>query len=246
MSRFATVAGVGVVGLWGAFLAAQQPDYSVLRINEVIADNTSVKPEDIGGSTTDMIEIVNTGDVPLDRGFLTGEASVALTDTKELPAEETAIWKFPEGTRILANDSLIIFADANARQAECELHAGFQIASDGTEPISIWGPRISGTRALIDQIWLPPLPHDVSFGRYPDGAGPAPVPLDQVKQVCVYYPPGQATFGSCITLATQCLSNSEKKRFCRGFDNGPGGNLDPRVERSEYSTNTPAAGEPVQ
>jgi hypothetical protein len=250
MIRFAMAGRVGLLVFPAAFLAAQgATDFSVLRINEVIADNSEVDPVDVAGSTTDMIEIFNPTDEALDIGgsLVDPEGGLALTDTKDLPPADSAIWKFPPGTRILAKGSLIIFADANLSQGQCELHAGFQIASDGTEPISLWGPERDDTRALIDQVWLPPLPPNVSFGRSPDGAGPAPVPLESVKDTFVYFPPGQATLGSCFTIPTPCGPGlSLKIRHCDGDPNGPGDNLDPRVERSEYTTNAPAAGEAVE
>ena len=248
MLRFAMAGPVGILVLWASSLAAQgATDFSVLRINEVIADNSDVNPKDLAGSTTDMIEIFNPTDEPLDLGFQDLEMSLALTDTWELPGADTAIWKFPAGTRILAKDSLIIFADANLSQGQCELHAGFQIASDGTEPISLWGPEVGGTRVLIDQVWLPPLPPNASFGRSPDGEGIAPVPIENTKEVFVFFPPGQTTLGSCLTIAAPCGTNgSFRKRVCRGDPNGPGGNLDPRVERSDYTTNAPPAGEAVE
>jgi hypothetical protein len=222
---------------------AQDQDFSVLRINEVMADNSTTSPRDIGGSTTDMIEIYNTGDITIELGTDSKNQSIALSDTLEYTVE-SALWKFGSVDRILPGDSIIVFCDGNDVQNACEPHASFQISSDGSEPITLWGPVVNGNRAIIDQVWLPPLPSDVSFGRYPDGAGPAPVPLAEVRDVFVYNPPGEASFGSCTDRGVRCLGDTYA-RLCRGGENGPGANLEPRVERSEYSTNAPAPGEPV-
>jgi hypothetical protein len=226
----------------GALPAIGQ-DHSVLRINEVIADNRTVPPADIGGNHVDMIEIFNGGPDVLDLGVDSPFRSLALSGTLE-PPPPTALWTFPRGTRILPGDSIVVFCDTNAVENACEPHASFRLESDGTEPVTLWGPVVDGTRPIIDQVWLPPLPNDVSFGRFPDGAGPAPVPLDEVLQTFVFYPPGQSTFGACIDRATRCLGE-RFGRLCRGRPNGPGGNLPPRIEREEYSTNAPAADEPV-
>ncbi|MBI4604104.1 MAG: lamin tail domain-containing protein, partial [Planctomycetes bacterium] len=160
-------------------------------------------------------------------------------------------YTFRNGVEVLAGQSIIVFCDQDYPAEDlCEPHASFQIASDGTEPITLWGP-VSGVdaqgrpvRPIFDQVWLPPLRENVSFGRYPDGAGPAPVPVDQVLGTFVFNPPGTSTFGSCTSLPATCGTDL-KKRFCRGAPNGPGGNIAPRVGLETYSTNSPAAGEAV-
>ena len=122
-------------------------------------------------------------------GSATANQSLALSETLQLPPP-TALWTFRNADRILPGDSLIIFLDANDVQNSCEPHANFNLASDGSEPITLWGAMQNGTRPIIDQVWLPPLPADVSFGRSPDGAGPAPVPLEEVLDTFVFFPPG--------------------------------------------------------
>ena len=221
--------------------AARAQDYSVLRINEVIAENDTRTPRDIGGSFVDMVEIYNSGDVALQVGLGNSNQSLALSDTEELPPP-TALWTFRDKDNILPGDSLIVFLDANEIQNSCEPHANFNLASDGSEPITLWGPLQNGTRPIIDQVWLPPLPADVSFGRFPDGEGPAPVPLEEVLNTFVFFPPGESTLGSCIEVNSPCLEHP-KKFLCRGRPNGPGGNIAPRVERLSFSTNSPGAGE---
>lgn len=221
-------------------------DYSVLRINEIIADNKTQLPVDIGGSTTDMIEIYNTGDVPLTLGTnAKPDLSLALTDTDTMPVG-TAFYTFRDSVTIPAHDFIIVFCDGNLTQDACEPHANFNINSDGSEPISLWGPvGEDGKRQLLDQVWLPPLPADVSFGRFPDGAGAAPVPLDKVMETFFFHPPDTSTLGSCVQLLTPC-GGGFKKRFCRGSPNTPGGNLKPHVDMFSHSTNNPSSGQGVK
>ncbi len=245
----------GILSVAVSFLPAQ--DFSVLRINEVIADNANQGPADVAGSFTDMVEIYNSGDVPLTLGTSDPATSIALTDTLELPYDDPATpditepgpWTFRDGVVIRPKGFVVVFCDGNAVQNLCEPHASFRISAGGDEPITLWGP-VKGydpkgrpIRDIIDQVWLPPLRGDVSIGRYPDGAGPAPVPVEEVRSTLVYNPPGMSTFGTCTSLAQTCPAGNV--RVCFGRANGPGDNLPPRIELLSASTNRPAAGEPV-
>jgi len=250
MRSLSLVVVVGSTFLFAALAPAQ--DYSVLRINEVIADNETQEPRDVGGATVDMVEIYNSGTELLFIGTTNAAMSLALTDTESLPTGAEP-WVFPVPTSLAPGDALIIFCDGNwAAEGSCELHAGFNIASDGSEPITLWGPVVGEVdgkkiRQIIDQVWLPPLRPDVSFGRFPDGAGPAPVPVNQVLETFHFYPRGTSTFGSCIELPSTPCDSGKKKRFCNGAENASsGGNLSPHVGIHTYSTNNPAAGEPLR
>jgi hypothetical protein len=187
-----------------------------------------------------MIEIYNTGDLTIQLGTDNPNQSLALSDTALLPPS-TAIWTFGKADNVLPGDSIIVFCDANGVQNFCEPHPSFQISSDGSEPITLWGPVVNGSREIIDQVWLPPLPEDVSFWRYPDGWGRRPFP-DQVKGRLVYNPPDRPR--SSHQPRYPLHGNDVYAGNCCGQDNGPGGNLKPWVERSGYHP-MPAAGEPV-
>jgi hypothetical protein len=227
-------------------------DYSVLRINEVIAENHTQTPTDVGGAKTDMVELYNSGTEILVLGSSTLDTSLALTDSTELPPNPGP-WTFPSGVTILPGKFVIIFCDGdNATQGDCELHSGFNIANDGSEPITLWGPVVGvvdgkSVRQIIDQVWLPPLSADVSFGRYPDGTGPAPVPIEDVLSVFNFYPSGTSSFGNiCSEIDKPCAASTKKKRFCAGAPNpSRGGNLAPHISIETHSTNNPDAGEPV-
>ena len=217
-------------------------DFSVLRINEVIASNNSQAPADKTGKYRDMVEIYNGGEQTLPLGASTLKDSLGLSAKAE--PTELDIWTFPSGgaSNIPPKSFLVVFFDQRPQgSALCELYSSFGLKNDGTEPITLWGPQeADGKRKIIDQVWPPPLPDDVSFGRYPDGAGPAPVPLEETLSVFHYSPPGKSSFGTC-----QACTVPQVLAACRGGANGPGGNLPPRIAHVESSTNHPALGEAV-
>jgi hypothetical protein len=188
-----------------------------------------------------MAEIYNSGNETLFLGALAQRDSIALSDGA---AQPTTPWTFPRGFdgSIPPGGFLVVFlATAPQNNPSCELHTGFGLNRLGTEPLTLWGPEDAvGNRTPIDQVWLPPLADNVSWGRYPDGAGPAPVPLEEALDVFNYYPAGSSTFGTC---AADCVGAGPR---CAGAANAmPGANLPPRVNRLRHSTNHPAASEPV-
>jgi len=208
-------------------------DFSVLRINEVMTDNETTDPADSTGLRHDMVEIYNSGDVDLTLGAPTFAQRIALSDTETQPV--LGIWTFPAGMTISAKGFLTVFCEADPEI--CDPHATFGLAKDGSEPITLWGRAGSdGKRQVIDQVFLPPLDADVSFGRFPDGAGPAPMPVSSTFDHFKFYPEGQSTFGTCQGTCANF------DRVCRGGANGPGGNIAPTVSRIDHTTNSPAAG----
>jgi hypothetical protein len=226
------LAGLGLT----AGLVAQ--DFSVLRINEVITDNETTGPADSAGFVGhDMVEIFNSGDVALPLGSAVFRDRLALSDTATQPP--LGLWTFPFGAVIPPRGFLVIFLRAD-RQI-CDVHALFALDSDGSEPITLWGRAgDDGKRPIIDQVFLPPLRDDVSFARFPDGAGPAPVPVAETFQHFGFHPPGKATFGTCQG------SCQNFDRVCTGAPNSPWENLAPSVSRAGHSTNHPAAGESLE
>jgi len=140
----------------------------------------------------------------------------------------------------------VIFCDANDLERDCELHASFRIANNGSEPLSLWGPEDEGgTRPLIDQVWLPPLRNNHSFGRSPDGAGPSPVPLEETLDVFHFFLPEHATLGTCVENPDAPCTGGRDRRECLGAPNGVGDNLEPRVDRESHTSSSPLADEPV-
>lgn len=243
----------GILCSWAASARAQELPRVV--INEVLADNGGVEPIDIGGGTPDLIEIFNASDQVVTLGTSSAPTSWYLSDSVSEEFDALSSWRFPAGAKseIPPGGHLVIFADGNLVEALCELHAGFSIASDGTEPITLWGPEgQDGKRPIVDRIWLPPLRSNVSFGRSPDGMGPAPVPVEETFDHLVYFPAGSEsppTFGMCEAHPTQtdlCKRIAPGDRLCAGAENGSGASAqEPRIERARFSTNHPAADEAV-
>ncbi len=238
----------------GAFLTATlvslglsaQGAFRMLRINEVIADNETRPPIDFEGGTPDMVELFNAGDEIVSLNGL------AMSDTWTLEQAKMteSLYEFPVGLSVVPKRTLVIFCDGDTELGRCvEPHANFNIDSDGNEPITLWGPADeNGEREIIDQVMLPPLRGDVSFGRFPDGAGPAPVPVEQTFEWFNFTPGTLTSFGlSCITVAPPGTCGlGRPKRSCLGAQNKQGANLDPRISRAAHSTNSPAAGEAVE
>ncbi|MBN1441465.1 MAG: lamin tail domain-containing protein [Planctomycetes bacterium] len=253
----------GVALLLGALLVAmpaRAQERPPLYINEVIADNRTAEPIDIGGGTPDIVEIYNAGDSPIVLGTSSDRLSYYLSDSPATTFDPLLSWRFPSGrSTVPAKGFLIVFCDGNRIEGDCELHASFNIDSNGDEPLTLWGPEgVDGQRQIVDRVWLPPLRQDTSMGRHPDGAGPAPVPERDIYDTFVFHvtdgaylpdadppvpSPSPPTFGSCQPTTTPCLYGS--RRDCQGAPNGPGINLDPRISMGGYSTSRPAAGEAV-
>ncbi|MGQ9591553.1 MAG: lamin tail domain-containing protein [Planctomycetota bacterium] len=235
-------------------------DYSVLRINEVLASNSTQPPADGVGKHRDMVEIYNSGPKALPLGGSTPDASCALSG-KHAPTP-AQLWTFPGAglSTIPAGGYLVVFLDQRPANSQwCEPYAGFSLKNDGSEPIALWGPvktDASGkpildpqgnpVREKIDEVWLPPLRTDVSFGRKPSDPGPALLPPERTLDHFVFYPPGQSTFGTCVQKCPTTIDPFVPVSICVGAPNGPGGPLAPRVERVGHSTNRPAEGQPVE
>ena len=233
--------GVAVVPTVVGFLVAAQPikaqsDFSVLRINEVLADNESQPPADKTGAFQDLVEIYNSGDQTLSL------SSLALSETPDAdPPNDSHVKAFPSGTTIEPKGFVVVmFTGKKDTPGDCQTELNLGVTRDGAEPITLWAPVGSnGKRAILDQVWIPPLPTDVSFGRFPDGAGPAPVKVEETYEAFRFYPPGATSFGVCDTV---CIASESP---CKGAPNGPGGNIAPSVNRASHSSNHPAAGEAV-
>lgn len=218
---------------------------SALVINEIVAENNALEPADIGGGHPDMIELYNgsSEDRHLGASELEPGQAYALSDTEEF--DPLRAWTFPLlGSTIAGGGFLVVFCDNNPTERDCELHASFQIDNNGSEPISLWGPEDEdGNRPLLDRVWLPPLRNNHSFGRFPDGAGPAPVPVEETFDVFRFSTPENTSFGTCIDQEAEPCTGMRVRRACRGAPNASGDNLEPRVSREAYSATTVGEGE---
>lgn len=220
-------------------------------INEVIAQNSTEDPIDVGCGHPDMIEIYNNTDDTVFLGQVSLANSYFLSDcpaSMEPQFDPSTAWPFPPNRSTLGSGArIVIFCDGNATQGTCSLHAGFNIESNGSESIVLWGPeQAGGGRQVIDRVFLPPMDDNVSFGRNSDGAGGNNVSLEDTLDHFSFFLPGDTTFGSCTAIAGVCLVPGQSRRYCSGGRNTGAGNLAPRVNRVDQSTNSPGAGEDVE
>ncbi len=131
-----------------------QSDFSEITINEILASNsTGIEDED--GETVPWIELYNRGDDPVNLSFF------GLSDDPERPWR----WLLPD-TTLNSGEFLLIFASGKDRsEPGHQLHANFRVSRDG-EPLTL--TDVNGQQ--IDRVPPTPMPVDVSYGRYPDGA----------------------------------------------------------------------------
>ena len=123
-------------------------------INEIQASNSDTIFDD-DGEAEDWIELFNTGS---DIMYLNG---YGLSDDYDNPFR----WMIPD-VSLQPGGYLLIWASGKDRDSpESPLHTNFSISSDGEE-ILLTAP--DGER--VDEISPIPIPRDVSYGRYPDGA----------------------------------------------------------------------------
>jgi hypothetical protein len=123
-------------------------------INEFMAGNTHTLTN-CARQYDDWIELYNTGNTTVD---LSG---YYLTDNLTNKTK----WAFPQGTFIPAHGYRLVWAD-DAPCHDTDLHALFKLGAGG-EQIGLFAP--DGT--LIDGLTFPNQKDDVSYGRWPDGAG---------------------------------------------------------------------------
>ena len=235
-----------------AALSIATTTYGQVVINEVIAANSTQQPFDVEGGSPDMVELYNPTETLVVLGTADPADSYYLSDREDFSLADA--WKFPDGTTLEPGGFLVIFCDGDETN-DCELHSNFRISNDGNEPVSLFGPEDDsglGLRDTIDRVFLPPLREDVSFGRFPDGAGPSPVTIAQTLEVFNYFLPENTSFGSCVQLPEliDCgLPNDGKfVRECLGAPNNTPDSLAPRVTRENLATidNNPPATVPTE
>ena len=123
-------------------------------INEVMPFNANVVADPITGEFDDWIEIFNLAAKDFDlSGYFLTDSKVNLTK-----------WKFPEGTIILADSFLCVWADVDTLQSG--LHTNFKLSTAG-ETILLLSPDLE----LIDRVSYDPQLLQLSFARIPDGTG---------------------------------------------------------------------------
>lgn len=144
-----------IIALISINLGAGQPVFSqyskAIFINEIMSSNKSILV-DAQGNTPDWIELYNSSDKPLNlEGF-------GLSDN----ASKLGKWVFPNLV-IPPEGYLIVFASGLNTFVQNQPHTNFRIDSDGEEII------LSDSQGnIIDQIEIPQLDVNISFGRKHD------------------------------------------------------------------------------
>ncbi len=131
---------------------ANAADFTVY-INEICTQNKACLADSYG-VYSDWIELYNSGDTAVD---LSGYGLSDKTD-------EPLLWVFPAGTTIAAGQRKIIFASKQA-STETELHTGFALSKNG-ETLVLSNPQ----GEILQQVTVPTLAEDSSYGRTPDGS----------------------------------------------------------------------------
>ncbi|MBQ9898125.1 MAG: CotH kinase family protein [Ruminococcus sp.] len=121
-------------------------------INEVCSQNKACLADSYG-AYSDWIELYNPGSKAVD---LSGWG---LSDDTAKPL----FFTFPSGTVIEAGGHMVVFASKQQSTA-AELHTGFALSKNG-DTVVLSDP--SGS--ILQQIELPTLGNDVTYGRTPDG-----------------------------------------------------------------------------
>lgn len=118
-------------------------------INEILASNTTILPDQDFGLYRDWIELFNNTDSLIQLG------GYYLTDD----SLEITKWQIPNGSELASNTGMIIWADGEDL-SDRELHTNFKLSKDGE-----WLGLFSPEHELIDSLLFPEQDTDVSFGR---------------------------------------------------------------------------------
>ena len=121
-------------------------------INEVCSQNKTCLADSYG-AYSDWIELYNAGSSAVD---LSGWG---LSDDTQQPL----LFTFPSGTKIGAGEHMVVFASKQQSTA-AELHTGFALSKNGDTVV-----LSNADGKVLQQVELPTLGTDVSYGRTPDG-----------------------------------------------------------------------------
>lgn len=125
---------------------------SAVIINEICTQNKSCF-YDSNGSASDWIELLNTGDSPVDIG------GYGISDDVSSPLR----FVFPSGTVLESGEHLVIVADKGEGS---EIRTGFSLSKSG-ETLTL----STADGSVYQTVEVPSLAEDTSFGCSPDGSG---------------------------------------------------------------------------
>jgi hypothetical protein len=125
-----------------------------LFLNEVMSNN--IRLVDDQGENEDWVEIYNASSEIIDL------SNFYLTDKSSEPDK----WQFPAGTIILPNGFLLIWADDDLSENN-HLHCNFKLSKEGEDLFLM--QAIGDNYVLIDELQIPALVENSSYGRTIDG-----------------------------------------------------------------------------
>ncbi|HTI70446.1 MAG TPA: lamin tail domain-containing protein [Candidatus Limnocylindria bacterium] len=172
-----------------------------VTINEIMAANNTTLVDPATGKHEDWFELYNQGVEAVDL------AGYSLTDSLANPAA----FQIPAGFSLPPNGYLLVWADKTSSSnnpALPDLHANFKLSKTGKQ-VGLFDP--SGN--FIDGFTFGAQSGDISYGRYPDGAGTplefmtAPTPRTQNIRNGAAAPP------SIATIATQSVNAGDTLSF---------------------------------
>lgn len=125
-----------------------------LRINEVMSSNFQTLLDD-DGDESDWIELVNTSSNTINlNGFY-------LTDDQTNPLK----WQLPN-KQLLPNQFVLIYASDKDKIGDTAFHANFKLSKNGS-----YLGLFSAQQILQEEIQIPALNVDISYGKQIDGTG---------------------------------------------------------------------------
>ncbi|MBK8567306.1 MAG: CotH kinase family protein [Saprospiraceae bacterium] len=134
-------------------------DISGLFVNEALAANTSILPDE-QGEYDDWFELYNASDAPLNVGGL------CFTDDEDEPCRWQLPLHFPEQTTILPHGFLLLWADGEPEQGL--FHADFRLSAAG-EMVAVF-QRDGASYGERERLSFAQQSPNVAWGRYPDGS----------------------------------------------------------------------------
>jgi hypothetical protein len=142
------------------FLAGAQAQISTLRLNEVLANNTTLINGD--GTITDLVEIYNSGTIPVELG------GCSLTDSNTFPRR----YSFPtNSTSMLASHAFLVirFDSRFTNDPPSVTKVPFGVKASGGFLV-LYGPPTDPVK--IDELEYGLQVQNLSLGRVTDGTGP--------------------------------------------------------------------------
>lgn len=146
-------ASIFILGLLFFCLHLKAQTNNGIVINELMPSNKEAVADE-AGDFDDWIELYNNGDVPFN---LSG---YGLSDD----IDNLGKYKFPDGTIVIENGYLIVWADDDQEQGP--LHTQFKLSATGE---SIYLTDQNNT--IVDQVTFGEVPTDMSYAREPNGTG---------------------------------------------------------------------------